>query len=414
MTTNKKLKDIIGEDEYQMCLDLGRRIIRCPICENETFNDWFICPHCNWEAEPLHSEDEYSPANKSTIAEYRKKYMSENHFIDDGVTFSNDVNDGTFLIDDINNFEIENGAFGGFSKEIRIPCGVRKIAPLALAPLERMKKLVLPKTIECFEPSALRQSYDTSTKQYHDIWGVINSRPQSLEEIHICKENPHYQSKNGILYSADGTRLIYLPPSHHRKTVEIAEGVYELCEDSCCFADAKEIMFPSTLRRISDRACCSSNLKNTQIPSCELGESAFQGSILPEYADIYNEVIPAKAFANCAIVKGIFLHYSVKLVKNGAFSYTDIEKIYIPPTTQIEENAFVREERRWSGEEYEYHMENYKKMIIGGERGSNAEIFANANGIKFEVVGNSEEEIKIWLSWKERNEDLGDFGTLCF
>ena len=85
MNTKKKLKDIIGEDEYQTCLDLGRTIIRCPICGNETFNDWFICPHCNWEAEPLHSEDEYSPANKSTIAEYRKKYMSENHFIDNGV-----------------------------------------------------------------------------------------------------------------------------------------------------------------------------------------------------------------------------------------------------------------------------------------------------------------------------------------
>ena len=72
MITNKKLIDIIGEDEYQMCLDLGRRIINCPICGNETFNDWFICPHCNWQAEILHFEDEYSPANKSTIEEYRK------------------------------------------------------------------------------------------------------------------------------------------------------------------------------------------------------------------------------------------------------------------------------------------------------------------------------------------------------
>ena len=74
--TKKKLIDIIGEDEYQMCLDLGRRIINCPICGNETFDDWFICPYCNWQAEILHFEDEYSPANKSTIEEYRKKYLS--------------------------------------------------------------------------------------------------------------------------------------------------------------------------------------------------------------------------------------------------------------------------------------------------------------------------------------------------
>jgi mRNA interferase MazF len=78
MTTSKKLMDIIGMDEHQMCIDLGRQIINCPICGNETFNDWFICPYCNWQAEILHFEDEYSPANKSTIEEYRKKYLSEN------------------------------------------------------------------------------------------------------------------------------------------------------------------------------------------------------------------------------------------------------------------------------------------------------------------------------------------------
>jgi hypothetical protein len=75
MTTHTKLFEIIGEEEYQMCLDLGRQIISCPICGNETFNDWFICPHCNWEAEPLKFEDEYSPANKSTVAEYRREYF---------------------------------------------------------------------------------------------------------------------------------------------------------------------------------------------------------------------------------------------------------------------------------------------------------------------------------------------------
>lgn len=76
MNTKKKLIDIIGNDEYQICLDLGRQIINCPICGNETFDDWFICPHCNWEAEPLKFEDEYSPANQATVKEYREKYYN--------------------------------------------------------------------------------------------------------------------------------------------------------------------------------------------------------------------------------------------------------------------------------------------------------------------------------------------------
>jgi hypothetical protein len=336
-----------------------------------------------------------------------------------------DITNLTVLTEEINNFKIENGAFGGFSDEICVPYGVRRIAPLALAPLKDMKRLVLPETIERFEPSDLRKPYDTSTKSHGVIWG-INTSPQSLKDIHISDNHPLYRSKNGVLYSADGKQLIYLPPYHYGETLEITEGVEELCEESCCFVDATVIFFPKTLRRVLDKACCSSNMKKSEIPSCELGMSAFQGCVLPEYTDIYNEVIPAKAFANCSNVKGIYLHDSVKLVKDEAFSYTDMEKIYIPSTTQIEENAFVREESRWVESHvvkvhengwkrventYEYYLENYKDMIIGGEAGSPAEAFANTNGINFEVVGSSEEEIKAWLGLQECIDAKGGTGV---
>jgi hypothetical protein len=326
----------------------------------------------------------------------------------------NDKRDYMVMTDEVNNFKIENGAFKGFNEEIHIPYGVRRISAMALDSLKNMKRLVLPDTIEHFEPSDLREPFDTSTKFCCHIWGMVNVYPQSLKEIHVLGKNRHYLGKNGILYSADGKRLVYLPPSQHSITVEILEGTEELGEESCCFVNAEKIVFPKTLRRILDRACCSSNFKKSQIPLCEIGESAFQGSILPEYVDINSEVIPAKAFASCSKTKGVRLYDNVKLVKNEAFSYTDIEKIYIPPTTQIEENAFVREERRWVASQaisqqeirwrdtkghYEHYTENYKDLIIGGELGSPAEAFASANGIKFEVVGSSEEEIKTWLGW---------------
>ena len=158
----------------------------------------------------------------------------------------------------------------------------------------------------------------------------------------------------------------------------------------------------------------------SDIPACEIGESAFQGCILPEFTEIYNEVIPVKAFANCSGVKMIRLYDSVKLVKNEAFSYTNVEKIYIPRGAQIEENAFVKEASKWieshvfkvheSGwkqmeSTYETYLENNKDIIIGGEAGSPAEAFANANDIKFEVVGASDEEIKAWLNWQERIDE---------
>jgi hypothetical protein len=331
-----------------------------------------------------------------------------------------DKND--LMNEEVENFKIKNGAFCGFNEEIRLPYGVSRILPLALSELKNMKKLLLPATIEHFEPSDLRAPFDTSTKFCRHIWETVDAHPQGLREIHISEENQHYQSKNGFLYSADGKSLIYLPPAQHQNTVEIPEGTEELGEESCCFVNAKKIVFPKTLRRISDRACCSSNLKKSQIPLCEIGESAFQGCILPQFLYISSEIIPKKAFASCQKTRGIGLSNKVKLIKNEAFSYTDIEKIYIPPTTQIEENAFLREEQRWIGAKginqhgdgcqafkfkshYEYCAENYKGMIIGGEPGSPAEIFANVNGIKFELVGNSEEEIKAWLGWQDHVDE---------
>ena len=303
-----------------------------------------------------------------------------------------------------NNFKIENGVFSGFSAEIHIPSGVKKIAPLALAPLTSMQSLVLPDTLEEFEPSHLRKSYDVMTKDSATSW-VHPASPMILKEIHIGENHPLYQSKNGVLYSVDGKQLIYMPPSRFFETVEIAEGVYELCEESCCFVSAKEIVFPKSLRRIEARACCGSDLRNSALPMCEIGESAFQGCILPEFVEIYNEVISAKAFANCSSVKGIRLHDSVKLVKDEAFSCTSIEKIYIPAKAEVEENAFLLNQSSWVISKWENSIIKNTSVIIGGEAGSPAEEFATANGIKFEIVGSSDEEVKAWLGWQERAEN---------
>ena len=302
------------------------------------------------------------------------------------------------------NFNIENGVFKGFSNEIRVPDGVKRIAPLSLAPLYQTRCLVLPSTLETFAPSDLRKPYDKATTKGEGSYFMGNTLPRMLEEIRIPVEHPRYQSKNGALYSADGKQLIYQPPCHYRKTVEIADGTEELCEDSCCFVEADRILFPKTLRRIAQGACCACELTRSEIPACEIGESAFQGCKLPEYVEIYNEVIPKKAFANCSHVKGIRLRESVKLLKDEAFSCTHIEKIYIPPVTKIEENAFLLNQMSWVVSKWERQMIKNTNVIIGGKAGSPAEAFAGANGMKFEVVGSSDEEIKAWLGWVERTE----------
>ncbi len=45
----------------------------CPVCGNETFDNWTICPHCGWEYDELMHKG-YSCANRSYLWWYRLKY----------------------------------------------------------------------------------------------------------------------------------------------------------------------------------------------------------------------------------------------------------------------------------------------------------------------------------------------------
>lgn len=52
--------------------EFGFSVITCPVCGKETLNNHYICPHCGWEYDGIHGEDTYSPANATTIREYKE------------------------------------------------------------------------------------------------------------------------------------------------------------------------------------------------------------------------------------------------------------------------------------------------------------------------------------------------------
>ena len=59
----------------QEYLELGFRIVTCPVCGKETLNDYFICPGCGWEYDGTTEEDVYSSCNEATVADYRKNNL---------------------------------------------------------------------------------------------------------------------------------------------------------------------------------------------------------------------------------------------------------------------------------------------------------------------------------------------------
>ena len=55
-------------------LEYGFKVVTCPICKNETLDDFFICQHCGWEYDGTTKDEDYSPVNKLTIVEYRAEH----------------------------------------------------------------------------------------------------------------------------------------------------------------------------------------------------------------------------------------------------------------------------------------------------------------------------------------------------
>ena len=53
-------------------LELGYKIVNCPVCGKETLDSHWICGHCGWEYDGITEENEYSSCNKATVADYRK------------------------------------------------------------------------------------------------------------------------------------------------------------------------------------------------------------------------------------------------------------------------------------------------------------------------------------------------------
>lgn len=68
----KKISEVLDPQVINEQLASGYRITICPVCGNETFDDYSICPHCGWEQDGTVDADMYSSANKSSINDYKK------------------------------------------------------------------------------------------------------------------------------------------------------------------------------------------------------------------------------------------------------------------------------------------------------------------------------------------------------
>ena len=151
-----------------------------------------------------------------------------------------------------------------------------------------------------------------------------------MESVIISSENPNYTSKDGVIYSKDGTRLVYYPANLQGTEYVVPTGVTQISRNAFYYnQNLKKIVVPETVQAISsydnsevlfqycknlETIVLNNTVDNVPYDFCYNSESLSE-IVIPEGA----ENISGEAFRYCKNLKTITLPASIKRINDAAF-----------------------------------------------------------------------------------------------
>ena len=147
----------------------------------------------------------------------------------------------------------------------------------------------------------------------------------NLETIEVDSENPFLESRDGMLYTKDGTTLLRCPIAKKLTEFTVPDGVTKL----------GDIAFS-----------CMDTLTSIEIPDSvtEIGVAAFAECTSLSSVKLSNSLtlIPTHGFLDCTALKSIEIPDSVTEIGSAAFANTGLESVEIPDSvTKIGQQAFA-------------------------------------------------------------------------
>lgn len=110
----------------------------------------------------------------------------------------------------------------------------------------------------------------------------------AVKEISVAEGNPYYQTVDGILFSKDGTNLIYCPPMLAMETYTVPDGVTTICTDAFSYNKTlQKITLPNTVKTIDYFAFeCAASLQEINLPEGLefIGQYAFHATSIKTLA----------------------------------------------------------------------------------------------------------------------------------
>lgn len=262
---------------------------------------------------------------------------SDSHIvIPDGVTkikqdafFINFINADIVIPDTVT--EIEDKAFmnsSALSGTLVIPSGVGRIGEMTFFNCRYLGEIVLPDGLLSIGDKAFadcnRLTSFTVPKSVTHIESTAFVGCGGLTEFKVEEGNTAFKTVDGVLFSADGKRLICYPTGRTAECYTVPEGVTEICK--LAFSECLHITsvtIPDGVTRIGDGAFSQCrHLENTDLPPniTVLGSETFKATAIRE------TVIPEgvteigdSAFEECKLLKRVTVPASVRRIGNKAF-----------------------------------------------------------------------------------------------
>lgn len=229
---------------------------------------------------------------------------------------------------------LSEGLFAGCPhlKQLTLPAAVETISAYAFLNCAMLPAITLGQAVSAVDPTA----FDGCS---------------ALTAIKVADGNRYFAHSEGVLFSADLSRLIRYPEGKGDTAYTVPDGVLTIGEGAMASSRIRSLTLPASLAAVSRNALKSSIGLHTV--------TFAPGSAL--------SVIGANAFTGCVSLRSIVLPDALTVLARNAFSGCSLTSITVPSGTSVQTGAIPAADG----------------LLITGTAGSDAERYANLNGIRF-------------------------------
>ena len=228
----------------------------------------------------------------------------------DGVLFSRDMT------------ELCAYPAGKTAKSYEVPDGVSKIGSYAFHGC-RFTHIHIPDSVTEIGENVFTWSSLTEVFIPTGVVEIGSLAGRDLNAINVSANNPVFSSRDGVLFSKNGQKILEYPCGKKDALYTIPDGVTEIGPWAFWSSKCKQVTLPESLRVIRDGAFAYSGL--TQI-------------------NLHDKItaIERLAFCGCSGLKSIALPSNLKTIPDSMLYYCDsLSKVYIPASVRhMEEDAF--------------------------------------------------------------------------